>query len=197
MTFYRTIWTSVHRSCTIKQPSPTSVEHDHLIGLALKDDDQICLIDKQLQRQNANVLVVFVDHTECQWLKWLKPGFRHCFAAIRDGKQWIICDSLKNKMELLAVDAPADFDLAEFYASYGHTVLLGSKSWSKPSNYPSAEFLTCVAVTKRLLGLRSFWIWTPWQLFSFLTNHRTHSTSWWLVSTTQRVQPKFKLDISP
>lgn len=28
-----------------------------------------------------DALVVFSDNTDLWWLRWLKPGFRHCFIA--------------------------------------------------------------------------------------------------------------------
>ncbi|MGI9435819.1 MAG: hypothetical protein ACR2Q4_13505, partial [Geminicoccaceae bacterium] len=115
-----------------------------------------------------DVLVIFVDHTDCQWLKLLKSGFRHCFTAIRFDNHWIICDPLKSRFEIHLIDAPNDFNLAGFYADQGHTVIAGFKSAHTPLNRVTCEPFTCVAMTKRILGLQSFWLWTPWQLFLHL-----------------------------
>ncbi|MCD8496748.1 MAG: hypothetical protein LRZ85_00855 [Alphaproteobacteria bacterium] len=32
--------------------------------------------------------VVFTGRTDLPWLRWLKPGFRHCFVLLNDGRQW-------------------------------------------------------------------------------------------------------------
>ena len=45
-------------------------------------------------------LVVFVDDTEVNWLRILKPGFRHCFAALEAERGWLICDPLKGEIAL-------------------------------------------------------------------------------------------------
>ena len=46
------------------------------------------------------MLVVFVDHAECRWLRVLRAGFRHCFVVIRDRSVWLACDPLKDRIEL-------------------------------------------------------------------------------------------------
>lgn len=85
-------------------------------------------------------------------------------------------------MDLYILDLPTDFDLLTFYTEQGHTVLVGSGLKLKPSRYPLGEFLTCVNVTKRLLRVQSFWVWTPWQLFRFLIDQPSRNGSWRLVS---------------
>ncbi|MGI9452555.1 MAG: hypothetical protein ACR2QH_18220, partial [Geminicoccaceae bacterium] len=85
-------------------------------------------------------------------------------------------------MDLFVLDLPSDFDLPTYYVEQGHTVLGGTGSEQEPSRFQLGEFLTCVNVTKRLLRLQSFWIWTPWQLFRFLTDHSSRHRSWRLIS---------------
>ncbi len=113
-------------------------------------------------------LVVFVDHAGLPWLRALRPGFRHCFVALRDGALWLTCDPLKDRLQLSILPISAGFDVAGFYAKQGHTVLLGT---TKP-NLPRRAFilapLTCVTIAKRLLGVRAPWVATPWQLCRLL-----------------------------
>lgn len=141
------------------------------------------------------IFIVFVHHTECIWLKWLKTGFRHCFTVMHRDDNWITCNSLNDCMEINIVDLPHDFDLPQFYADQGHTVLAGAKFRRKKIHRLLAEFLTCVTVTKRLLGLRSMWIWTPWQLFRFLNNQTAHRGSWRRVHARSEMKVNFQLDI--
>lgn len=115
-------------------------------------------------------LVVFVDRAECRWLKMLRPGFRHCFAVLRDGPLWLACDSLLDRIVLHGLDLPADEDLGRLYAEQGHVVLAGQTE--EPTGTPGRPRLaplTCVTVVKRVLGLRAPAVVTPWQLYRHLT----------------------------
>ena len=118
------------------------------------------------------ILVVFVGQTECRLLRRLKKGFRHCFAALRSGDRWIICDSLKNQIEFSLFDLPYDFDLGEFYRDRGFTVIAGNGAAGAIANSILPEPLTCVTIVKRIIGIRSFWTLTPWQLFRLLTSKK-------------------------
>ena len=109
-------------------------------------------------------LVIFVNHAECRWLRGLRPGFRHCFVALRDGAIWLSCDPLKDRIELSLLPVPPEFDLASFYAKRGHTVLLGATKPNLARRPLAIAPLTCVAIAKRLLGVRAPWVFTPWQL---------------------------------
>lgn len=117
-------------------------------------------------------LVVFVDQTECPWLRVLRRGFRHCFAAVSDGSSWIVCDPLKDRMEIRLLRLPADFDLAGFYAGKGYEVLIGQVRRVSCRDRLTVAPLTCVAVVKRILGLRATCVLTPRQLFCHLRNAR-------------------------
>jgi hypothetical protein len=117
-------------------------------------------------------LVVFVDQTECPWLRVLRRGFRHCFAAVSDGSSWIVCDPLKDRMEINLLRLPADFDLAGFYAGKGYEVLIGHVRRVPCRDRLALAPMTCVAVVKRILGLRAMRVLTPRQLFCHLRNTR-------------------------
>ena len=113
-------------------------------------------------------LVVFVDHTECRWLRMLRAGFRHCFVVMRDGPVWFACDPLKNRIEISVLPVPDRFDLPGFYAARGHAVLLGAPRRDLLRRGFGIAPLTCVTVAKRLLGVRAPWVLTPWQLYRHL-----------------------------
>ncbi|MDX1540730.1 MAG: hypothetical protein R3349_04945, partial [Geminicoccaceae bacterium] len=92
-------------------------------------------------------LVVFVDHTEGPWLRVLKRGFRHCFAAIRqEPGLWLVCDPLKHRIATAALEPARDLALAEAYLALGHRVCLGwTCSVTRPRRPPLPAPLTCVA----------------------------------------------------
>ena len=122
-------------------------------------------VHEQAPVNRIEVLVVFVGHAECGCLRWLKQDFKHCFAALCVNGRWIICDSLKNYIEFSLIELPEAFNLSEFYRSRGYTVMIGHTYHQKAQSVTMPEIFTCVAVVKRIIGLRSFWTLTPWQLF--------------------------------
>lgn len=113
----------------------------------------------------TEVLVVFVGETECVYLRWLKQGFKHCFVALCVDDRWIICDSLKSYIDFSLVRLPSNFSLSDFYRNRGYTVMMGHTHHDLARSAIVPEIFTCVAVAKRIIGLRSFWTFTPWQLF--------------------------------
>jgi hypothetical protein len=119
-------------------------------------------------------LVIFVDHTECRWLRMLRAGFRHCFVVMRDGQVWFACDPLKNRIEISVLPVPEGFDLPGFYAARGHMVLLGAIRRDLLRRGFGIAPLTCVTVAKRLLGVRAPRVLTPWQLYWYLKAHGFH-----------------------
>lgn len=135
-------------------------------------------VNENAHPDHANVLVVFVGHTECGCLRWLKDGFKHCFVALQSSDKWIICDSLKNHMKFSIVELPSSFSLSRFYLDRGHIVLAGHEATPSEGSLFLPELLTCVGIVKRIIGIRSFWTVTPWQLFCLL---RSMSHRWRLV----------------
>lgn len=125
--------------------------------------------DHRRPAAGAPVLVVFVDHADCPWLRLLRRGYRHCFVVVRARSLWLACEPLKDRIELHALDLPPAFDLAGFYAGQGHRVLLGRRPPPGPRRRLALAPLTCVTVVKRLLGIHAPWVWSPWQLYTHLS----------------------------
>jgi hypothetical protein len=113
-------------------------------------------------------MAVFVDHTECAWLRPLKRGFRHCFVALRHPNGWVICDSLKDHIEIALVNSENSYELAHWYATQGHRVLVGRAEVALSRGCLPVTPLTCVSVAMRVLAIRPNRVWTPWQLFQHL-----------------------------
>ena len=133
-------------------------------------------------------MVVFVDHSECRWLRVLRRGYRHCFVAVWAESGWIICDSLQSHIELGFLSHAQHFNLAGWYARRGHRVLLGRTSTPTFRPTKAVSPLTCVSVAKRILATSAPFVLTPSQLFNYLL-----SRGWQLVScdrceTTKRLQ---------
>ncbi len=96
----------------------------------------------------------------------LRPGFRHCFCAVRSGAYWIVVDG-RQGLPAIEVVAGAETDLAAFYRGLGYAVA----EIAAPAGPPRHAFAlaTCVGVAKRVLGVRAPLALTPYQLWKHLT----------------------------
>ena len=118
--------------------------------------------------------VAFSGRADMAWLRLLRPGFRHCFAILHDGHNWITFDPLSNYTDITVLHLPPDFDLPDWLAMRGYRVIRARlcRAVAKPA--PVAVF-NCVEAVKRVLGLHKRSIITPWQLYRYLM--RTAGTS--------------------
>jgi hypothetical protein len=123
----------------------------------------------------ARALVVFSGRTGVAWLRWLRPGFRHCFVALDDGIEWLTVDPLLHRLEVRASGLASDFDLAREYRRMGLTVLEVAPAAVAMRAAPLG-FFTCVETAKRLLGIRAWHVVTPWQLYRFLRRRAAAGT---------------------
>lgn len=110
-------------------------------------------------------VVGFCGRSDLRWLRFLKPGFRHCLVLLCDGRGWILCDPLAHATEIAVL--PAGLDPMAWLLAQG--VLPVPTRVQPPRRRPRmpAPF-TCVEAVKRLLGLRVPRVVTPWQLFRHL-----------------------------
>lgn len=117
-----------------------------------------------------DAFVVFSGETGIRWLRWLlRPGFRHCFVVWRDGARWVSFDPLAHRTEILVHDLPDGFDLPGWLAGQGHTLARARFAAPPPRPAPLMP-MSCVEAVKRVLGLHSRRIVTPWQLYRHLVS---------------------------
>ena len=64
-------------------------------------------------------LVVFTGEADLKWLNVLKPGFRHCFAALESGSRWVIYNPLSHRTEIIVVGTEDVFRLTHYYREQG------------------------------------------------------------------------------
>jgi hypothetical protein len=114
--------------------------------------------------QKAKAFVVFVGQADSVWLRWLRPGFRHCFVLLHDGERWISIDPLLTHMDVQVHSVPPDFDMDAWLEDRGHTVIQAELCRSHEHPAPFMVF-TCVEAVKRVLGLHDWRVVTPWQLY--------------------------------
>ncbi|MBI2240414.1 MAG: hypothetical protein HYU59_06370 [Magnetospirillum gryphiswaldense] len=109
-------------------------------------------------------LVCFSGVASLWWLRLLRPGFRHCFVAVRQGPFWVVTDPLSHRT---AVWIEAVDDLAGFYRRH-QLVVVATRLVDPPKRPVPWRPYTCVEAVKRILGLRAPWVLTPWQLYRHL-----------------------------
>ncbi|MBR9971791.1 hypothetical protein [Magnetospirillum sulfuroxidans] len=111
-------------------------------------------------------LVGFVHTTDLWWLRLLRPGFRHCFVAVRSGPFWVVIDPLSHHTTI-RVETIAG--LAGFYRRHGITVVT-TRLRPPPRRAAPWRPYTCVEAVKRILGIQAGGVITPWQLYRLLTS---------------------------
>jgi len=111
-------------------------------------------------------LVVFHDYGSHWASRFLRPGFRHVFAAVADHEHWIMVDP-RDGVPVIEVLAPASYDLAAYYREAGFTVV----ERNDPGQPPRVPVLlsNCVGAIKALIGLRAPFVFTPYRLYRRLT----------------------------
>lgn len=118
--------------------------------------------------------VVFSGQTDIRWLRWLKPGFRHCYVLLNDGQRWTSLDPLSHVTEVsVHHHLPISFNLPAWLEARGNTVV---KTFLCRDIFTPAPFMlfTCVEAVKRVLGVHRRGVLTPWQLYQFLKKRHSH-----------------------
>jgi hypothetical protein len=113
--------------------------------------------------------IVFGGEADQPWLRPLRHGFRHCFAALEDKAGWTVLDPLSDRLLVARLDLPAGFNLPDFYQRAGLTVL-GPYDPGEPRRrwMPPLMPFNCVAVCRAVLGPRAPFAVTPYGLFRAL-----------------------------
>lgn len=120
--------------------------------------------------KEQNAWVVFSGKADLPWLKILKPGFRHCFILLNDGRFWSSLDPMLNYMDMCTYyHVSADFDLPSWLEKQDLRVVPARMDRTKKKPAPWALF-SCVEAVKRILGIHARLVFTPWQLYRHL-NH--------------------------
>lgn len=125
-------------------------------------------VNKNSFGQKQRAWVVFVDEERIFWLRWLRAGYRHCFVILNDEEHWLAIEPLASCLEVTVLPSPPDFNLPEWLRGQGHQVVEASLQRRVDKIAPLAP-LNCVEVCKRVLGLRTPFVITPYQLYRHLS----------------------------
>ncbi len=114
----------------------------------------------------SDFYVVFCPSVNFRFLFFLKKDFKHCFLFFGDNYQTFVLDPIINKIEV-GFSPVSVFNLKKYFEVNGMKVLKVEKQY-KPKRKIGFGVFTCVEVVKRVLGINSFKIITPFQLYKYL-----------------------------
>ena len=123
----------------------------------------------------VSALVVFTDQCDVWWLRGLRPGFRHCFAVVRDpAGEWLACDWLKGRLVFRVYGPQNPDDLVARLVRRGHRVAEVPARGARGGAVLRA--MSCVEVVKQAVGIGGWRPLTPYGLWRHLgrTGARRH-----------------------
>lgn len=115
--------------------------------------------------------VFFVDREELYWFDYLfhtRQGFRHCFVVGYQPQsyQYILMDWMGHKLQMEILHPWRYQQLMEALEEKQHTIVTFRPNVDDESiSLLRQPLLYCVEAVKHLLGIRNFFIWTPYQLY--------------------------------
>lgn len=119
--------------------------------------------------QPRRALVVFSGASDLKWLRWLKPGYRHCFALVQSNGYWVMYNPLSTGTEVEVWPCDHEPYLRTWLSEQGYQVIEQTVRPLLPKPLPWAPY-SCVEAVKRVLGLRVPGVLTPWQLYRYIKN---------------------------
>jgi hypothetical protein len=112
------------------------------------------------------VFIAFGGEADQAWLRPLRRGFRHCFAALGDDAGWTVLEPLSGRLLVARLPVPGTFDLPGFYRRAGLAVLgpfVPAEAAGR--RLPNLSPFTCVTLCRALLGPGAPFALTPYGLF--------------------------------
>jgi hypothetical protein len=113
--------------------------------------------------------VLFTDSKQpTRVLKWLQPSFQHCYMMKKSpgGTYWIIINPVRSHLAL-------QFATVEDYphprAYDPHAVILPVTVIADGKTERGGLcWFNCVEASKAIMGIKRFWVFTPFQLYKHL-----------------------------
>ena len=113
--------------------------------------------------------IVFRGSKLNHWLMpYLQPHFQHCYAVKESpGKEfWMIVDG-KSSCTEVRLESKRHYPHIRLLCP--DCIILPIKAKINPDkNRWSLCVFNCVEQVKALLGIKAFWLWTPYQLYRYL-----------------------------
>ncbi len=117
----------------------------------------------------AKAWVLFCDVADKYPLRLLKKGFRHCALLLIHNGYAVVIDPLSTRLICDVVVVRDEDDFINKIKARMYVVAVEKKSKILSQKPFHLRPLSCVEVVKHALGIRNFFIFTPFQLYKFLT----------------------------
>jgi hypothetical protein len=127
---------------------------------------------QHIEKNIQEYYIIFTSSKHDNWMiRMLTAPFQHVYAIKKSpGKQfWIIVNPLVTHTDI-------DIKPVKEYSNIRMLTQKGDKIIKVKANIKNKErwtfcVINCVEVVKSLLGIRSFWTFTPRQLYKYLRGH--------------------------
>ena len=122
----------------------------------------------------VNYYIIFTESSQNHWLlKRLKREFQHVLAIKKSvgGHYWIVINPLfpYTLVDIIPVlDYP---DIRTLLNGHKYKTVMTVKAEVNIKERYTLCIINCVEIIKSLLGIRAFWVWTPYQLYKYLKKH--------------------------
>lgn len=104
------------------------------------------------------------------WTRFLKKGYRHCLVVLAcKNNVFLLIDPILKQIDYVVCE---DEKIIDYIKGMGYKFIKTEiKQEVKDKPHIFVPF-TCVEVVKRVLGITSFWIVTPYQLFKYIKKEK-------------------------
>ena len=127
---------------------------------------------RQAREAPQQVWIAFGGEADQPWLRPLRRGFRHCFAALRDEAGWTVLEPLSGRLLVARLAVPATYDLPGFYRRAGLAVVGPfAPGPARARRLPALMPFTCVGLCRAVIGGGAPFALTPWGLFRRLAKN--------------------------
>lgn len=118
----------------------------------------------------SRVYVVFVDETSLWWLRFLKKGFRHCYVliAIDNKMTWLEINPMSNQTFISVYQFLEETEYVDNLKIDNKFIICEIDVFDVGLKTAPISWFSCVEVVKRIVGLHSFFTFTPYQLYKKL-----------------------------
>lgn len=116
--------------------------------------------------------VCFTGETELKFLSFLKKGFKHCCVLIEYSDTWLILDPLSTYTDIEIIPKEKVQNLPLWLSSHDYFVMKAPLNRENIKPHTIGVY-SCVSFVKKILGIKSLRLQTPWQLARYLYAHKT------------------------
>jgi|TARA_B100001250_G_scaffold322572_1_gene285817 hypothetical protein len=121
--------------------------------------------------RNEWLIFFYTPYNQAWYTKWRKKGFTHVGAMSFNPEFncWLMVEGLYGRLQVELLDKD-EADKIITYVKKLHGIVLKGKDIITPEFRGEwwVKEHSCVSYMQRLLGLRRFWLFTPYQLFCAL-----------------------------